>query len=390
MPAHAHPRRSDRNPRRVRALASAIVIATAAGLPIPAAAVGADACTLPSQAWTVDAAPDAPLTDAFATYGNEKKGWSGGDSTYSISVSEERTVWAFSDTFVGPVNPDGTQPLDTTFVNSSYVVQEEGRLVRTVIGGTGSEPTGLLPPHDNGWYWLGAGHMTDDGSSLDQVFLRFERFGPGQWDWAWEANVLGRFDPESLKLRAVVPLPSASGVNWGSWLSRDGGHTLIYGVEDLGLVKYMHIARVAGDDLTASWEYWTGIGWSGVETDSVRVMPGVANEYSVAPLRDGYLLVTQDTNELFSARVVGYVSCSPTGPFTPIGTLYTAPEPGPFGSYGNPNIFTYNAHEHPELRTADGLLVTYNVNSFDYTDLYDDVTIYRPRFIRIGLAPAAP
>jgi hypothetical protein len=219
------------------------------------------------------------------------------------------------------------------------------------------------------------------------MFMRFERFGPGQWDWGWSSNVLARFSPSSLKLREVVPMPSASHVNWASWLQRVGDYTLIYGVEDFGWVKYMHLARVAGDDLTQAWEYWDGSGWVSDELASAQIMYGVANEYSVTPFHDGYLLVTQDTLELFSRNIVAYTSCSPTGPFVRIGTLYTTPETGLFGSYGNPNVFTYNAHEHPDRRAGDDLLVTYNVNSFDSNDLYADATIYRPRFIRVTLAP---
>jgi hypothetical protein len=367
-------------------LAIASVLALSVSFPV-AGSASAVACDVASQTWRAVAEPDAALTEAFASYGNDHDGWSGGDSTYSVTLGAGRRVWAFSDTLIGPVNDDGTQPLDTEFVNSSFVVEAEGQPTRTVTGGTPAERTGLLAPTESGWYWQGASHLTDDGRSLDVVFLHFERFGPGQWDWAWSANVLGRFDSGSLRLREVVPLPSESGVNWGSWIARDGAHTLVYGVEDLGLVKYMRIARVAGDDLTQPWEYWTGDGWSSAEADSVRVMPGVANEYSVTAFGDGYLLVTHDTNELFSARIVGYVSCAPTGPFLPIGTLYTTPETGLFGSYGNPNVFTYNAHEHPDLRSADGLLVTYNVNSFEPDDLYADVTIYRPRFVRVDLQP---
>lgn len=365
------------------ALVAALAVALAAAFPAPA--VAAAHCDLLTQTWTAQAQTDAALANEFARYGNEEDGWSGGDSTYSVPLSSKRTAWLFSDTFVGPVNEDGSQPLDTGFVNSSMVVQHKGYIQRTVTGGTDEEPTGLLPPTENGWYWLGAGHLRDDGSSLDIVFLNFERFGPGQWDWAWEANVLGRFDPQSLKLREVVPLPSESGANWGSWIQRDGEYTLIYGVDDQGSVKYMHLARVPGDDLTQPWEYWTGATWSGLESASTPIMPGVANEYSVTPFGDGYLLVTQDTTVPFSAEILGYVSCSPTGPFVRIGTLYTTPETGQYGSYGNPNIFTYNAHEHPDLRDGNSLLITYNVNSFDWTELYEDVTIYRPRFIRVTL-----
>jgi hypothetical protein len=342
-------------------------------------------CDLATKTWTIESAPDTGLRDKFAAYGNQPNNWNGGDSTYSTQLPDGRTAWFFSDTLFGVVNADGTQPLDTEFVNSSIVTEENGELTRTVTGGNAASRTGLVPPDDNGWYWLGASHVTDDGSSLDVMFMRFERFGPGMWDWGWDRNVLARISPSSLRVQKVVPMPSASGVNWASWIERIDGDTLIYGVEDLGLEKHMHVARVDGDDLTQPWEYWTGTGWSSVETDSARIMPGVANEYSVTAFHDGYLLVTQDTLELFSRNIVAYTSCSPTGPFVRIGTLYTTPETGLFGSYGNPNVFTYNAHEHPDRRVGDDLLITYNVNSFDPNDLYADATIYRPRFVNVSL-----
>jgi hypothetical protein len=376
--------------QRLRRLSLAVVSAAALSsvAVIPVTAVEPETCDLASVAsWTIESAPDTELRDKFATYGNLPNNWNGGDSTYSTVLPDGRTAWFFSDTLFGVVNEDGSQPLDTEFVNSSMVIEENGELTRTVTGGNAANRTGLIPPDENGWYWLGASHVTDDGSSLDVMFMRFERFGPGMWDWGWDRNVLGRFSPRSLKLQEVVPMPSESGVNWASWIQRVGGETLIYGVEDLGLEKFMHLAKVPGDDLTEPWQYWTGTGWSPTETDSVRIMPGVANEYSVAPFHDGYLLVTQNTLELFSRDIVAYTSCSPTGPFTRIGTLYTTPETGLFGSYGNPNVFTYNAHEHPDRRDGNDLLVTYNVNSFDPNDLYADATIYRPRFIGVSLIP---
>ena len=97
---------------------------------------------------------------------------------------------------------------------------------------------------------------------------------------------------------------------------------------------------------------------------------------------------TMDTTLAFSAELDAYFSCTPTGPFVAKTTLYSTPETGPYGSYGNPNVYTYNAHVHPELSTSRKLVVSYNVNSLDSSiggDLYRDVTIYRPRFIDVYL-----
>jgi hypothetical protein len=347
---------------------------------------GPAGCSLPGKEWTATHSIDTARTERFAEYGNSGVGWTGADSTYSVPLTRNRTVWLFSDTFWGPVNDDGSRPTDVPFLNNSFVV-ERGDQLATVAGGTPEAPDSLLPPSEpNTWHWLGAGTKTK--KSLDVMFLQYGKTGPSPWDFAWQKNKLGRFDPETLKLREVLPMPSAAGVQWASWIERVGRYTYVYGVEDLGASKYMHLARVHGDDVTARpWSYWTGSGWSTQETDSSRIMAGVANEYSVTRYRDGYLLITHDTNELFSRNILAYVSCAPTGPFTLATKVYETPETGASGSYENPNIITYNSHEHPDLRRGGRLLVTYNVNSLDpNADLYRDVTIYRPRFVEIVLS----
>jgi hypothetical protein len=338
--------------------------------------------------WTANSRVEPYRTELFGDYGNSGVAWTGGDSTYSVKQHNGRTLWLFSDTFLGPVNDDLSRPITTPFLNNSFIVERGGELT-TITGGTADEPDSLVgPDRERTWNWLGAGIGTP--RSLDVMFLEFAAFGDGQWDWAWEQNKLVRFDPNTYEVREILPMPSESGVQWASWLERADGYIYIYGVDDQGLTKYMHLARVAGKDLTEPWEYWTGDGWSATETDSAAITHGVANEYSVSRFRDGYLLVTQDTNELFSRNIVAYTACNPWGPFVPATTLYFTPEGlGWDGDDVNPNIITYNAHEHPHLRRGNKLLVTYNVNSLDpNVDLYNDVTIYRPRFIEVELTPS--
>ncbi|WP_329004356.1 DUF4185 domain-containing protein [Kribbella sp. NBC_00709] len=331
--------------------------------------------------WTAQTTPHAAPEGLLNSYSNTGKGWTGADSTYSVALPGGRTAWIFSDTFLGPVNPDGSRPTTTPFVNNSIVVQH-GSQLKTVTGGTATNPTAIIPPPSDGWYWIGAAQTSHAGRDLDVTALRFVKTGTGQWDWHWASNYLARLDSKTLKLKSLTPLPSAANVQWSGWLMRDQSYTYIYGVEDLGSSKYQHVARVRGDDLTAKpWQYWTGSGWSSDETASARVLEGVANEHSVTKFKDGYLLVTHDTKELFSKRVVGYFSCSPTGPWVKPVELYQTPETAG-------NIITYNSHEHPDLRRGNELLVSYNVNSLVSDDLYTDVSIYRPRFLAVTLAAA--
>jgi hypothetical protein len=374
---------------RARRLAGVLLaIGAWAAAAAPAGAAGPEVCPGRHAPTLESTASEPHLTQAFTQYGNTGGGWTGGDSTYSVPLPGGRLLWLFSDTFLGTVGPDGSRPADGPIVNNTFVEQRRDRF-RTIHGGTPAAPTAVLPPPaEDAWYWLADGELGSRG--LQVAFQRYDRFGPGQWDWGFSGNVLARFDPWNYELRDVTPLPSAAGVAWGSWIERNGPYTYVYGVRDQGAVKSMRIARVRGDDLRRPWEFFTGSGWSPDEQAGVDVMSNVANEYSVTRYRGLYMLITQDTSFPFNTEVVAYFSCSPTGPFVARTKLFDTPETGASGTYGDPDVFTYNAHEHPELRRGDRLLVTYNVNSFDFADDLRDVTIYRPRFVEVRLTPNSP
>ncbi|MET7463771.1 DUF4185 domain-containing protein [Nonomuraea sp. NPDC005501] len=347
-----------------------------------AAPLGAAAACAPS---VKGASIDARLTSLFTAYGNDNSrldDWTGADGTYSLRLPGGRELWIFSDTFLGRINSDGSRPPvveeggTTVFLNNSFAVENGGRL-STIHAGTPDKPVAVMPPRDEKhWYW--AGDATLAGGVVEVTYQEYERYGTGAWDWRWHRNVVARFAPGRLdRPLSVHDLPSGHGVAWASATLKDGGYTYVYGVEDLGSPKYMHVARVKGQSLLGAWEYLKADGsWSADESDSARVMSGVANEYSVTKVGDGYVLITHDTTEALSANIVAYSSCSPVGPFTGKQHVYTTPETGG-------NIFTYNAHAHPEV-SGKGLVVSYNVNSFVNTDHYRDSSIYRPRFIDVS------
>jgi 3',5'-cyclic AMP phosphodiesterase CpdA len=380
------PGRSVRRRRVLSGLAAApaALVLAGGGPAAPAAAGGRRPGRPAGPPRVLSAQPHPGLTAAFAEYGDSGDGWTGADSTYSFRLPGGRRLWMFSDTFLGTVNPDGSRPPDSPIVNNTFIVQQ-GAAMTTIHGGTEEQPEAILVAGTDQWYWLGGGYL--GAGAVNIMFIRFQRTGPGMWDWVWRDNLLARFDPADLSLLSTHPMPSAAGVTWSSWLYRHGGHTYVYGTEDLGDTKHMHVARVAGSDLRAPWRFFDGTGWSPDEQDSARVMAGVANEYSVTRWNGRYLLVTHDTNVAFSNEILAYVADSPTGPFTSPTLLYRTPETGAFGSYGDPNVITYNSHEHPDLRQGNRLIVTYNVNSLDFQGVLDDVTKYRPRFIEVRLAP---
>lgn len=359
------------------------------------------------RAATADTTMDA-MFSGYADNVTAYDHWTGADGTYSAALPGNRELWIFSDTFLGTVNPDGTRSPTTSdggttpFINNSFVEQPTGDTsyadLTTIHGGTAAHPAALMPPPDSShWFW--AGDAMADGNWLQAVYQEYGKFGPGAFDWKWVGNVVARYHGTDLSAPVdVTALPSASGVAWGVWLMRDAEYTYVYGVEDLGANKYMHLARVHGHDLTSGgFEYYAGSSadghpvWSAAEAASIRLPDPtatdgylhVANEFSVSKLGGVYVLITQHT-ATFSADIDAYYACTPYGPFVDRTKVYTEPEMGHGGKSGtNPNVFTYNAHAHPEVSSGNTLLISYNVNSFVNTDLYSDASIYEPRFIDV-------
>ncbi|MDT3395073.1 hypothetical protein RKE29_00090 [Streptomyces sp. B1866] len=386
----------------VTSCAAALVLLAGAAVPARAAAPAREeVCPGVPVPTVASAVPDTRRTEAAVAYAEEPTTgpghWTGGDGTYSARLPDGDVVWIFSDTFLGQVNPDGSRSQTaedgrpTPFLNNSFVRTGRGRTT-TITGGTRHDPASVLPPRAPGhWYWARDGLVLD--GRLNAVYSEFERTGPNSFDFRLTGNVLARFRPDRLsRPESVSPLPSSAGISWGAWLLRDGRHTYVYGVEDRDGQRHPHLARVAGTDLLRPWEYLTADGtWSREESASARLGGAagvrVSNEFSVVRHGRVYVLVTQDSREPLAAGVDLAYACSPTGPFGHETTAYRAPEGGPFGSYGNPNVYTYNPHEHRELGDRRRLVVSYSVNSFAGEDLYRDASIYRPRFVDITLNP---
>ena len=337
-----------------------------------------------SPAWsspggTVRARPDPEFQARFEAYGDDNTlldDWTGADGVLSVLLPDGRVVWDFSDTFLGRVNPDGSRPPGQPFINNSMIVQEADRLAQTLHGGTPQAPDSLvIPAGPRSWYW--AGDMTVEGDRLRLFVMEFRRTGPGIFDFEWVGNAIASFILPELTLDSVVPTHGENNVMYGAALLEDGGYTYIYGTEDVGgTEKYLHIARAVSGDMLGSWEFYNGSGWSQDPSASARLLKGVGNGFGVTRVGNRYLLFTMDSLFPFNDELVLYSSTSPWGPFGQRTLVYRTPE-------SQQGLFTYDAHVHPEFTDSSGLLLSYDVNTFDPDELLSDVDSYRPRFIRV-------
>ena len=321
------------------------------------------------------------LTRQFGEYADTAGAWTGADSAYSVPLPDGRTVWLYSDTFLGTVDPDGSRPADSPFIHNSIIVDDGGELA-TLTGGTPDAPLSLVAPagadESQRWYWFGDG--TVEGDRLRVLLLEFEKTGSGVFDFRYLRTAIASFRLPGLEPETVTELPAPPEdlpVHWAAVVFEDREHTYVYGVEDRQSEKFAHVARVGRGRLTTEpWQYFTGSGWSTEQAASARILAGVSNEFSVQRHCGDHLLITGDAREPLSADIVAYRSRSLTGGFGEPVRLYTTPETG--GDH-----FTYNAKAHPQLARGRTVVISYNVNSFVSDDLYADARLYRPRYLDV-------
>lgn len=321
-----------------------------------------------SECW--DAAYYVCRDSTYIKLFTRTSGWTGGDATYSVQLPSGKSLWMFGDTFIDQVSENGTRP-SFRLINNALVLEGNGQF-ETFYSGSSSNPQSFAkPPEDNWWYW-----PADATVANDTLYMFMHAFGNdlgGPWDFYRTSVDLLVMDPLTLEIYENRRLIEQPNISWGAAILEDGVFTYIYGVEAISPDKYAFVARTNAN-LNGDWEYYSGNGWSSNIEDAQPILNDISEQFSVFKNEGIYYLLTQ--HHIFGAEIYLYTSTSPYGDFGNKKTIYCAPESGG-------NIFTYNALAHPNIY-QDSLLISYNVNSSDYTDLFDDVNNYRPYFVRVG------
>ncbi|MCU0645228.1 MAG: DUF4185 domain-containing protein [bacterium] len=338
-------------------------------------------------------------------------GWTGADGIYSIPLSgveissdssNDRTLLLFSDTFIGKVDSDNHRK-DTQLINNTYAIlngnqpdpqqieffwrTDQNRQPQTVI----VPETPSSNPGD--WYWLMDGIAIDD--KIYVFGLRLNTGSGGDFNFKIVGVTLLSFtidaadsfrdcqqvdtplffknETEGWEIvlgQAVMSMTETSGN------PESDGYIYVYGPRNTSSRKELVAARVLLEHIEnfSRWQYWNGQAWSAEIASCAPITNGISQEFSISPTADGkFILVFQ------SGSQVGFrMGESPVGPFSLYQEIWNCPEVAE-----DPDIFVYNAKAHPHLSTSEKLLISYNVNTFDFWDHFTNADIYRPRFITL-------
>ena len=107
---------------------------------------------------------------------------------------------------------------------------------------------------------------------------------------------------------------------------------------------------------------------------------GLATEFSVTPNPMGKGYVAVYTESGLSDRIVARFADQPEGPWSAATLLYTSPE-----MKKDKGVFCYGARAHPWAANRNELVLTYCQNTWEFKNVFQNDSIYRPKFVRVQL-----
>lgn len=361
--------------------------------------------------FTVEAAPE--WTNLF----KRNHGWFGGDGIFSLSANgneqpgaagkEDVLIW-FSDTMLGDIVNDSLQSGEV-MINNSVAVLKEGNPDSSSIkfywdstadGKARSVFIPQTPASQPGeYYWLGDGFVNTELNNDIYIFGYRVKNIPGVAVFGFKQTgstlikiPAGEKPPFKQYSQLDIPFfagsdPDSAGSFGAAVLVNTqkagaleaDGYLYIYGVR--GKNKEVIVARVKGTALEQfdKWTFWNGEAWTNDVAAVKPVADHASNELSISALPDGrYIMIFQ--KDAIGTKVGLRVGASPVGPFGPIQEVFdTKPDLA-----ASLNLFPYNAKAHPVLSKPGELLISYNINSFDFAnDIRKMPHLYRPRFIKL-------
>ena len=337
------------------------------------------------------AKPDEEMNALF----QRREGWIGADGNYSVPLGQGKTLWLFSDTWVGKI--DNGKRVDATIVNNSAAIQEgvgrEAKVRFFVRREPEGKPAALITPADGrGWFWLQSAIRI--GQRLYLFLAQIERTGdPGVFGFRGIGQWLAAIDnPDAepavwrikqQKLPFALFSPKRE-LNFGTAVVHTGDNVFVFGTDDHrsggAASRHLVVARVPAGKVAdfSAWRFLAEGDWA-VDADGCQgLFDGMATEGSVTflPRLNQYVCVYSEAG--LSPNILARTAEKPEGPWSEPVKLYTCPETG-----WDKNIFCYSAKAHPELCGDDELLITYAANSFDFGQAVRDSRLYWPKFVRV-------
>jgi len=364
--------------------------------------------TLDSLNFSVEEAPE--WTALF----KRQRGWFGGDGIFSVNMNGKETpassgdstiLFWFSDSMLGEIK-DSLQP-GSEMINNSAALLKSNTADTAAIGFFWRKQNGrntalFIPntPHTKkgDYYWLGDGFINQEKNNDLYIFsYRMQNTGAAVFGFKEVGNALIIVPRESkppFTTYRQVEIPFFEGKEsdtagtWGcgvyvntkeAGVANADGYLYVYGIK--GKDKKVIVARVKPADIESfqKWTFWDGKSWNHDAATLAPVADHASNELGLMQLQDGrYALIFHEDG--LGKHVELKLGKTPSGPFGKTIKIWNCDKDISMDK----DFISYNSKVHPVLSKQNELIISYNINSLDFTnDLKQYPDFYRPRFIRL-------
>ena len=326
----------------------------------------------------------SPATDRFFT--NDPV-WRGADGAASVDMGNGKVLWLFSDGFICG---DSTRlRKNSKMIRNSIAIQDGYDLnsasLKYFWDKSGKNPQAYFHLPGKTWFWTGHGAMVKDKLIIFLMHMRGVKTGLGFEAFGWYAVLISnpKGDPSKWE-KQYIKGPETFGTIAGSAeVLTDEKYLYANGAVEPATHE-VYLLRWKIDDVydgnLQQPEWWMNGKWG------VRKVKN--------PIPEPLFIGATEYSVHYDKALKKYIQVQSFG--FGEGTLGLRMADSLQGKWSEPVVFykpdyqgikkpfMYSAKAHPEL-SADGIYITYNLNSFDFGELIENQSIYFPKFILVKI-----
>jgi len=316
----------------------------------------------------------------------QDKTWRGADGAATIDLGNGKILWLFSDTFID-AQATGKRN-NSRMIRNSIAIQEgyglKGANITFYHKGTREKPASFFELPGKTWFWTGHGTLINDKLILFLFEEKSTKTGIGFEAIGWYVAIIDNpyEDPLNWNIMYVKGIETFGVIVGSSAVLKDTDFIYAYGVTEPAThetyLLRMPIDKLIKGDIT-ELEWWIEGDWKVRNTESPVPSPLFIGqtEFSVHFQQDLKKYIQIQTSGMGHASIGYRLAERPEGPWSELVIFYKP-------HLKSQKDFIYSANAHPEI-TADGILITYNINNSDFGELVRNEDIYFPKLIRMKI-----
>ena len=317
---------------------------------------------------------------------NKNNAFSGGDGAISIDLKDGRSLFLWGDSFIGKTKNNKRDSSNPLIVGNIHTTLDNSTSITYFKGDTQTpKPFFETKPIANYPTFLWPAHGFVNNNILHLFYHITIKTGKGAWDFEWVGIEYFRVNPANFNILSQqrITANEVNDIHLGFGFLVEDNEVYLYGTKMNNHLGELYVAKTSLiNDNLSNFQFFDGERWT---PNAKQAKPmkgldiGISEQFSIFKYQNQYILVSQERG-IGTDKIFTFTTNQPNGIWKNKKLIYTTPE-----SRLNKDLYTYNAMAHPQYINKNQLLISYCVNTHTFTNLYNDVSIYRPRFLWVSL-----